>query len=193
MFAAFFLLLCSVIPSHAEYHLEEHCGDRWRYNVFEILDMADTILIARVADDARYSEEKWHEAEFQIQEVLLGTLRKGTKETLFADIGGEVSGKRLQEVFRRADLHDSPEFFPLYFTWFPVFGYAALPGEEACFPVPTVMKNIPYAFVLSGRKVLSAEPVLTQTDYWLRFLKALKKMHYWKRRQTREEAAGAED
>lgn len=194
------MLLC-LTPSHAEYGsrpkygLTNHCQSPSEFFDFEIWERANTIIVAHVSDDAEYNKEKWYEAEFQIEEVLLGDLKKGTRETIFAHIGGKLSRESLEAVVTRADLHDSPEFLPFRLTQFPLFGYASTgPEPEAeCYPVPTVMKNIRYVFVLSGRKVLSAEPVLTQTDYWLRFLKALKEMHYWKRRAAREKSAGAED
>ena len=199
-FAAFAAMLLCTVPSHAEnarpeYGLADHCEPLSALFDFEVWQRADSIIVAHVSDDAEFSEEKWYEAEFEIEEVLLGDLKKGTKVTLFAHIGGRLSRERLEEVFRRADEHESPEFIPFRLTRFPRYGYAATgPEPEAdCYPVPSVLKNVSYVIMRAGRKVLSVEPVFKPSDHWLRFLKALQEMNYWERRASRQKSAGDAD
>lgn len=192
--AAFVALLLCVAPSHAgegsraEYDLVDDCKLLSEYYDFAVWERADSIIVARVSGEAEFSEEKWHEAEFQIEEVLLGDLKKGAKVRIFARLRDGVSKEVRDAVARRAQLHDSPEFIPLRLTRFPLFGHAskAPEPEGECYPVPVVIRNVSYVIMRAGRRVLSVEPVFTPSDYWLRFLKALKYMHYWQRRAIRE-------
>jgi hypothetical protein len=199
-FAAFAAMLLCTFPSHAEnalpeYGLVDHCEPMSALLDFEVWQRADSIIVARVSGDAEFSEEKWYEAEFQVEEVLLGDLKTGAKVTLFAHIGGKVSRESLREVLRRADEHESPEFIPFRLTRFPRYGYAAMgPEPEAdCYPVPSVLRNVSYVIMRAGRRVLSVEPVFKPSDHWLRFLKALQEMNYWEWRASRQKSAGDAD
>ena len=101
--------------------------------------------------------------------------------------------EHISQTLQRAKKHGSPEFLANEVLNFPYFSdilevtvrvgkngaTVPKPVSGSCKRVPVLLAEIDYLILLQDERIVSIEPILDNSDYWLEFIRALDRHHYW--------------
>ena len=176
-----------------EHYVLSHCWENAR-TLENLLTNVDTIAIASVDNVEEIEGYEWEQASFIFSEPIRGNIQNGFSHPVKMVLADDPRFyEYVSKTMTRAKAHSSPEFLAGDVRSFPSFadinqieqhvrsdgGTTPIPIDGSCKRIPYVLKGVDYLILLKGEKIVSVEPVLEQSDYWLGFVRALGENNYW--------------
>lgn len=176
-----------------EYFAFSHCWENPR-DLHELLSGVDTIGIASVKGIESREPYDWQTVTFSVSEQIKGVIAPN-----FAHPGQVIDRndpkftEAIASILKRATAHDTPEFLASEVRKFPRYSdiEQVIPRKNAsgktvpvsvsgtCMRVPILLEGIEYLILVRDEKIVSIEPILDSSDYWLGFVRSLLDHNYW--------------
>jgi hypothetical protein len=181
-----FIVSCS--PATAKnVTLLDHCPSANHSNVFEILTKSDSVFIGKVKVDPMvnlinlFESKNPYKVEFTLEEKIVGNFNPTGNYPVYVNLNGSENYiEQLDKTKKRARDHNLPIFMASAATRFEKFGYAKnMNDSDTCVAIPVMLQSVDYILVLRGDEILSVEPIFEKTDYWYKFITALKTENFW--------------
>lgn len=176
-----------------EYYALSHCWESAR-TLEDMLANVDSIALVSVGDIEELEGYEWQKASLVILEQIKGKTPISLSHPVkIVSADDPKFYEFVSKTLNRAQAHSSPQFLAGDVRNFPSFsdisqvdrsvkrggGTAPIPVDGSCKRAPYLLKGVNYLVLLKGEKIVSVEPVLDESDYWLGFVRALGENNYW--------------